>query len=162
MNTLKSLYRFLFNPKLNTGALPDTRSENLKQKDYKFEETIAGINPVVWTEKSRDKWRKFQEQDQRQTFSCVAQTIRKMLGVHYFLKTGTYVDFSSSHIYKRRANTPWPGMSGIDALDIVKNGGVTLEQLLPSIQSKDKEVDEMKIEQYKQDVASVFKIGNYL
>lgn len=162
MIKLKSIYNFLFSPKLNTGALLDTRPDELKEKDYKFEETVAAVNTVVWAEKPREKWRKFPEQDQRQTFSCVSQTIRKMLGVHYFLKTGKYVDFSSTHIYKRRSNSPWPGMAGVDALEIVRNKGVTLEQLVQSNQYKDKEIDSLEIEQYKQDVGDVFKIGNYL
>ncbi len=143
------------------GALPDPRSEEEKAKDYKFEELVTAVAPVVWTEKPPSSWRKFPIFNQNGSGSCVAQTMAKILGVMYWLKNGVYVHFSATHIYQRRANKPQGGMAGVDAFQIAQNGA-TLEVLTPSQDMTDTQMDNIKIEQYKDDVGKVFKLGNYI
>jgi len=53
------------------------------------------------------------------------------------------------------------GMAGVDAFNIARKG-VTLEELVPSQDMTDPQMDGAEIPQYKQDVGSVFKIGNYV
>src|SRR3990167_25647 len=89
-----------------SGALIDERSEAEKAKDFKFEEIVTSIAPVVWTEKPSLSWRKFPIFNQNGSGSCVAQTMAKILGVMYYLKNQTYVHFSATHIYQRRSNKP--------------------------------------------------------
>jgi hypothetical protein len=143
------------------GALLDTRSEEEKAKDYQFSEIVTSIAPVVWTEKLPTAWRKFPIFNQDSSGSCVAQTLAKLIGVLYWLKNGVYVHFSATHIYQRRINAPGGGMGGTDAFDIAKKG-VTLEVLTPSQDMNDTQMDGIKIEQYKQDVGKIFKLGNYV
>lgn len=52
-------------------------------------------------------------------------------------------------------------MAGVDAFNIARKGA-TLEELVPSQDMNDSQMDGMEIPQYKQDVGSVFKIGNYV
>ena len=52
-------------------------------------------------------------------------------------------------------------MAGVDAFNIARKG-VTLEELVPSQNMADPQMDGTEIPQYKQDVGSVFKIGNYV
>lgn len=143
------------------GARLDTRSEEEKLKDYKFEEIVASAAPVVWKEKDWDDIRQFPVFDQDGSGSCVAQTMAKLLGIIYWLKNGTYVHFSATHVYQRRFNKPSGGMNGVDSFNIAQKG-VTLEDLVPSQDMNDSEMDGIKIPLYKQQVGEIFKIGNYV
>jgi hypothetical protein len=146
---------------LQNGALLDTRTEEEKNKDYKFSEIVTSTNPVVWTEKISTSWRKFPIFNQDSSGSCVAQTMAKIMGVMYWLKNQVYVHFSATHIYQRRSNKPQGGMSGVEVFDIAKKG-VTLEVLTPSQDMNDTQMDGIKIEGYKEDVGKIFKLGNYI
>lgn len=144
-----------------SGALIDARPDEEKEKDYHFGEIVAAINPVNWTEKPQSAWRKFPIFNQDGSGSCVAQTMAKLLGILYWLLNQLYVHFSATHIYQRRANKPSGGMAGVDAFNIARQGS-TLEELVPSQNLNDSQMDGTVIPQYKQDVGKVFKIGNYV
>ena len=144
-----------------SGAIIDIRPEEEKEKDYHFGEIVAATNPVNWVEKPQSAWRKFPIFNQDGSGSCVAQTLAKLLGILYWLKNQLYVHFSATHIYQRRSNKPSGGMAGVDAFNIARKG-VTLEELVPSQNMTDPQMDGTEIPQYKQDVGSVFKIGNYV
>ena len=146
---------------LQSGALPDIRTEAEKAKDFKFEEIVTAVAPVVWKEKPPLEWRKFPIFNQNGSGSCVAQTLAKILGVMYFLKNQTYVHFSATHIYQRRSNKPQGGMAGVEAFDIARKGA-TLEVLTPSQDMTDTQMDNIKIEKYKEDVGQVFRLGQYI
>lgn len=143
------------------GALLDTRPAEAKAKDYFLKETVAAAAPVQWTEKPESQWRKFQTQDQDGSGSCVAQTLRKLAGIVISQRNGKYIDFSASHIYQRRSNKPDPGMIGVESFDIGQKG-ITLEALAPSEQMTDAQMDAVKVEQYEEDVAKVFSLGNHV
>ncbi len=144
-----------------SGALIDERSEAEKAKDFKFEEIVTSIAPVIWKEKISTSWRKFPIFNQDGSGSCVAQTMAKILGVMYYLKNNVYVHFSATHIYQRRSNKPQGGMSGVECFDIARKGA-TLEVLTPSQGMSDTQMDNIKIEKYKEDVGEVFKLGQYI
>lgn len=144
-----------------SGALLDVRPESEKLCDYSFRETVAKANAVNWIEKQISEWRKFPIYDQDGSGSCVAQTMRKLLTILYWLKYGVIVDFSASDIYGRRANKPGTGMSGIDVFKIAQEG-VTLNLFAPSDGMNDAQMDAVKIEKFMREVGDVFKIGNYL
>lgn len=152
----------LFTPQFQSGALLDTRPDAEKEKDYRFEEIVASANPVNWVEKPPASWRRFPIFNQDGSGSCVAQTMAKLMGIMYAQKNnGTYVHFSATDIYQRRVNRPQPGMQGIDALNIARQG-VTLEVLAPSQEMTDFQMDSTLIEPYKRHVGAIFKIGNYV
>lgn len=144
-----------------SGALIDTRPESVKIKDYKFEEIVSAANPVNWVEKPQSEWRHFPIFNQDGSASCVAQTMAKLMGILYWLKNNVYVHFSATHIYQRRANKPQGGMGGVDVFEVARKG-VTLEELVPSQNMNDAQMDGIEIPQYKQDVGAVFKIQNYV
>lgn len=144
-----------------SGAALDTRTEAQKAKDYQMREIVASVNPVAWLEKPQDQWRSFPIFNQDGSGSCVAQTMAKLMGILYWLKNKTYVHFSATHIFQRRANKPATGMGGVDAFDIASKG-VTLEVLAPSQNMADEAMDNVVIEQYKQNVGTIFKIPNYV
>lgn len=151
----------IFKKEMPSGANLDTRSADERAKDYRFEEIVSAVNPVVWTEKPREAWRKFPIFDQDGSGSCVAQTMAKLLGILYWQKNGEYVHFSATHLYQRRINRPLAGMGGVNVFDIARQG-VTLESLAPSQGLSDAKMDGYAIEKYKEDVGKVFAIGNYV
>ncbi len=143
------------------GAIIDDRPIDQREKDYKFEEIVVTANSVNWVEKPQSEWRKFPIYDQDGSNSCVAQTLAKILGIMYWLKNQCYVHFSATHIYQRRANRPGPGMLGVNAFEIARDG-VTLEELVPSQKMNDSQMDGVVIPKYKIDVGSIFKIPKYI
>lgn len=153
----------LFKPKeLGTGALLDSRPKILKEQDYLFEEAVAKADVVDWVEKPEEHWRMFPIFHQNGSGSCVAQTAAKMLGVQYWLKNKEYVHFSATDIYQQRLNKPAAGMHSFDCFSIIRNNGATLEQLAPSQNMTDIQMDSVEIPQYKRDVGRVFKVSNSL
>lgn len=140
------------------AALIDLRSDEEKAKDIHFEEVVASTAPVVWTEKSPDQWRSFPIFDQGNSGSCVAQTLKKMLGVYVWLATNIFVHLSASHIYQRRKNRPAGGMDGADALAIASRG-TTLEQFAPSERLSDSQMDNMNVVPFMEKIGEIFKIG---
>lgn len=148
-------------PVWQPGANFDERPFGEKQKDIKFKEIVVAANPVNWVEKPKSKWRRFKDQDQNGSGSCVAQTIRKLAGILLFLKEGRYEDFSATHIYQRRFNKPNPGMMGVDAFEIWKQG-ITLEFFAPSEKLTDSEMDNFQIEKYEEEIGKVFSINGHI
>lgn len=144
-----------------SGALVDIRPIDRKLKDFKFEEVVSSPNSVVWTEKKPEQYRKFPIFNQGTSGSCVMQTQCKEMGVMRYLTDGVYVHFSVADGYQRRMNKPWSGMLADDARRIASQG-ITLEALVPSQGKSDKELDSVKIEQYKREVGAVFKVPNFL
>lgn len=144
-----------------SGATIDERPPAQKEKDYKFEELVASVNPVSWVEKSPNQWRKFPIFNQNGSGSCVAQTEAKELGIMRWLKDGNYVHFSATDIYQRRSNKPAGGMGAIDARKIASQGA-TLEVLAPSQSMTDQQMDAAPIELYKREVGSVFAVPNFV
>ena len=148
-------------PNTDPGVLLDERSEAEKAKDFHFEEIVTSADPVNWIEKPQNEWRKFPTFDQDGSGSCVAQTLKKLQGIHTWLQTGSFVHLSASHIYQRRQNRPKGGMSGVDAFKIAQKG-VTLEQFAPSEKLNDVEMDAVKVTPFMEDVGQIFKLGNYV
>lgn len=146
---------------IQSGALIDDRVKEEKEKDFLFAETVGSPDPVIWEEKPKSEWRRFPIFNQDGSGSCVAQTAAKLMGIMYWLDNDEYVHFSATHLYQRRKNRPNGGMLGVDALSIMQNG-VTLEELVPSQDMSDREMDETLIADYKREVGRVFKTGGFV
>lgn len=148
-------------PVFQIGVVDDTRDEVEKLSDFKQSELVSAFVAPVWKEKTLDQCRNFPIFNQDGSGSCVAQTMAKLLGINYYNDNGTYVHFSATHIYQRRANKPSSGMGGIDVFEIARKG-VTLEELVPSQNMSDTAMDSTEIASYKQQVGEIFKSGNYI
>lgn len=146
----------------NLGAQIDLRPQFEKEKDYMFQEAVAAAAPVVWIEKDVNDWREFPEQDQVQSSTCVAQTIKKIAGILLWLKEKTFVKFSATPVYQARVNKPSGGMVGVDAFEIWRKEGVTLEDLVASDKMSEDEVDSAKVEAYERRVGEIFKIAGHI
>lgn len=147
--------------KFQSGAVIDNRTEEEKLKDHMFEEIVATANAVEWKEKAKSQWRRFADQDQDGSGSCVAQTIKKLAKV--LAKLSKYdLDLSATSIYQRRSNKPDSGMIGIEAFEIWRTKGISLEGMVPSQKMSDAQMDAQEIKPEADQVAEVFKIGNHV
>lgn len=144
-----------------SGAQIDTRPESAKLKDFQHAE-VASTSVVNWVEKPEVQWRKFKDQEQDGSGSCVAQTAKKLGGIELFRRDGVYVEMSATPLYQRRSNKPSAGMNGIEAFELWRKEGLCLESLVPSTSMSDAQMDNEKVEQYEKDVAKVFKIDGHL
>lgn len=144
-----------------TGVLIDERTEEQLAKDFLFEELVTSPAPVKWTEKTPNTWRKFPIFNQDNSGSCVAQTMRKMLGIYVWLKTGVWVSLSAAHIYQRRFNRPDAGMAGDDVFKIAQQG-TTLEEFAPAENVDDSKMDAVVVTPFMSGVGQAFSIGAYL
>jgi len=115
----------------NLGVIPDPRTPEEKEQDYKSEELFS-VSPIVWMEKPESEWRKFPIFFQDYSSSCVAQAIAKALGIENWLEEQKFVQFSARDIYTRRLNRPQEGMYFTDGMNIGRKNGATIEQLMPS------------------------------
>ncbi len=150
----------LFKKQKGTGALLDTRPQEEKQKDYLWKEVVSSAEPVNWQEKSQ--WRKFPIFDQGQSNACVAFSLAKILGITHQVNEGEWIDFSPGFIYQQRSNKPNPGMAGVDAWEIVRKNGALLEAFFPSQGKDDTYLDTYFVKNYEKEIASVFRISNYV
>lgn len=141
-----------------TGALDDNRSEELKQKDWHKDLAMSGI--VEFKEKSFEDLKTFPVRNQDGSGSCVAQTLALMLGIENFLEEGRFIEFSAKDIYTRRTNEGG-GMIGVEALDIVRKNGCTLEALIPSQNQTETQINDIKRELSDIEIAKVFKIKDF-
>ena len=147
----------------NLGANIDTRPEEAKQKDHNIVEIVASVNVVDWKEKKESQWRKFMDQDQDGSGSCVANTVKKSAQVMLSMKhPQKLLEFSATSIYQYRSNRPSSGMIGIDAFDIWMNKGITLEALVPGELMNDSQMDKVEIDALSQQTALSFRIGGHV
>lgn len=151
----------MFTNKTTIGAAIDTRPEEEKLKDFQFRELVASTDQVKWQTKSEKDWRKFPIFDQKQTDQCVAFSIAKLMGIQHQLDEGEFIDFSKSHLYERRSNRPAAGMGAVDAFELVRKEGVTLEPLYPT-KTVNNNTAQLTIKNHFAKVGEIFKINNYI
>lgn len=160
--TVKYLYKRYIAPTPGTGAMLDTRSGEEKNKDFFTAEAYATANPVDWEAKPRNSWREFPEQDQGRSGSCVAQTIKKILGVQHYLDNDNFIRFSATDNYRRRSNRPRAGMIGVESFEIARKHGTTLEELVPSERMTDQQMDTAPVAAHHEKIGEVFKISGHI
>ena len=142
-----------------TGCLPDTRTNEEKAKDW-HKELATGIS-LSWIEKNFDEVSRFPVRDQDGSGSCVSQTLALILGIENFLEEGRFVEFSAKDIYTRRSNKDTMGMMGVEALEIVRKYGCTLEALIPSQKQNEVEMNSIDRKISDEEIAKIFKIKDY-
>lgn len=146
---------------INLGALIDTRLPEVKEKDHSIVELITSAAPVIWVEKKESQWRKFRDQNQSISTSCVANTARKMNQVNMSLKYPILLDFSENSIFDFRSNKPGEGMIGMDCFDIWHNRGMTLEAFMPGQNMSDAEMDAVPLDEFGKQVGLNFRISGH-
>jgi len=151
----------MFKPFL--GALEDTRPRKEREKDFLFKEIVATTTPVTWQEREP---RQFPIRDQDGSGACVAFSLAKLAGIiQQTNHGGRFVDFSPAFVYQRRANKnigDGQGMHAIDAWNILRKDGITLDPLMPSDDLTEAQINALPEQPVYRDVAKLFKIDNYV
>ncbi len=142
-----------------TGCLPDTRTNEEKAKDWHKDLAMSGV--VNWVEKDFDDIKTFPLKNQDGSGSCVAQTLSLMLGIENYLEEGKYIEFSAKDIYTKSSNKDTMGMVGVEALEIVRKYGCTLEALIPSNEQSESQINDIKRSLSDIEIAKIFKIKDY-
>lgn len=145
--------------KIFTGALDDPRTEAEKNKDWQHEEVATTIVPIVNWEK-KTEFITYPQKRQDGSGSCVAQTVAKCLGVNNKLESGTYVDLSAKYFYIHRTNSG-AGMTSPDALNLGVSLGCPPEQLCPSQDQNEEEINNCIKKPYLTDSSKVFCAESY-
>lgn len=140
------------------GALEDTRSDELKVKDWHKEVAMGGI--IDWKTKDFKDIKNFPVRNQDGSSSCVAQTIALMAGIENYLEEERFIEFSAKDIYTRRTN-PGGGMIGVEALDIWRKYGITFEILIPSQNQGESEMNTITRKTSDKEIGEIFKIDNF-
>jgi len=110
--------------KIDTGLVEDPRSQEEKDKDYPHSEVAMAI-PLKWN-RGIEGAPEYPDRDQNGSLTCVAQSGASGLNTI----TGKII---SAHApYRRRSNFPGGGMWLQNYGDLVRNQGVTTEDLDPS------------------------------
>jgi len=95
----------------NTGGLLDLRTDAEKSRDFRHDEIFASAAPVTWIPKTWEQLRKFSERFQADSFSCMAQSGSKNLGIANFIANGEFKEVSALPVYRARSNYPSGGMA---------------------------------------------------
>jgi hypothetical protein len=140
------------------GALEDNREPELKAQDW--HKDLAMSAPVNWLPKNFRDVKIFPVRNQDGSSSCVANTLALVMGIENFLEEGRFVELSARDIYTRRINQGG-GMIGVDALNIAKNYGATLEVLIPSHNLNETEINKISRKISDEEIAKIFKIKDY-
>lgn len=141
-----------------TGALDDIRTEAEKNKDWKHEEIASSVIPAKWEQKSN--FITYPQKRQDGSGSCVAQTIAKLLGINNKLESGEYVELSAKYIYNHRTNTG-AGMIPSDALNLAISLGCPPEQLCPSQDQNEEEMNNCIKKPYLTESSKIFSAKSY-
>lgn len=121
------------------GVVPDPRTDEQKEKDYKHEEVAMAI-PLKW-KRDISGAPVYSLRDQDGSGSCVGQ------GSGKGLETINGVITSAHPIYRRRSNFPSPGMWLQNAGEILYKDGTTTEALDPSQRMSEAEMNaDIKVE----------------
>jgi peptidoglycan hydrolase-like protein with peptidoglycan-binding domain len=142
-----------------TGCLEDTRTIEEKQKDW--HKDLATSISLNWIEKDFDEIPVFPVRDQDGSGSCVAQSLALILGIENFLEEKRFVEFSAKDIYTRRSNKDTMGMMGVEALEIARKYGCTLEALIPSQKQGESEINTIDRKTSDEEIAKIFRIKDY-
>lgn len=136
---LKIIQALLAFRNVNTGILPDNRTDYEKSKDFSADEVLPVKGISVGTLPTNP--RIFLSRNQIDSSSCVAQSIAKQFEM---LDEKTELAYSATPIYSKRINRPQPGMIGSDALQIAVKQGTSYEYNIPSQFMSDSQIDNYK------------------
>ncbi len=146
-------------PVQNLGALPDDRPLHEVMSDISFDEIVKTPMAPTWLPLDTSKLPDWPVLSQDGSSACVAFTKAIMATMLYFARTGKLVIFSPKWIYRHRKNAGQEGMIGVDAFDIETNVGLVPEELEPSQDLSEVDINKDPVQPWLLTVAGAFKIS---
>ncbi len=122
----------IFIPTYFTGIIPDTRTQEEKDKDYLHEEFASANAPIYRTKTDiLPITTKYRKEDQSGTSECVPHGFTLALGI-FKEPTAGFIRLSKNFPYRFRANFPKEGMNGDDLGKVLINRGSCLFDTAPT------------------------------
>lgn len=149
------------------GALPDNRSQEDKEYDFRSEELFSASYPWTLTwEKDKDailkSIEKLPQYNQERQYTCVAHAINLLASDMNLKEEGVSWKFSPSFNYPFRSNSPAGGMYMPEAfLWCVKNGFLPMAMLNSEGLSESQMNDKTRVVNSMYQVAKVYKPKAY-
>lgn len=157
-NILKILVQ-IFSQKYFTGLLPDTRSEQKKNKDYAHEERIIETQVDPFGNQQITNSPYFYE-NQNQTNECVPHAIGLALAIERKNDHGEYIRLSPTFPYRLRSNYPQGGSIPQNIFDIYAKKGAPLFDTL-STPLSESEANSVVLTDRMYEEAKIFKGKEY-
>lgn len=163
---LKSFIESLFSFFLKSSSKPDrflgvlgdgTETDTIVEFEEAVGHKAAAASTLSLVETPPSGWRSFLFQFQSSSSACVAFTIAKIAQIFYFIRTGRKIRFSPGWIYRQRQNFPNGGM-WIDDVIKLAGGGMITEELYPSENLTESQINSLPDVPYGSDVAEAFAI----
>lgn len=156
---VKFILSFFKEPSSSTGVLPDTRSQEDKDKDYTSAERLtAGVPDPFGNEQIIES--PYPYENQNRTFSCVAHSAGLALAIERKMDQGTYTRIAPIFDYKFRTNFPAEGSYPQNIFDIYRLKGSPLYTSMPTPYSE-VEANSVVITGQLLNEAAIFKGLNY-
>lgn len=139
------------------GVLGDgTETDSIVEFEEAVGREAAAATSLDLVETPPSGWRKFLYQFQYSSSACVAFTAAKIAQILYFLRTGRLVKFSPGWVYRQRKNSG--GGMWIDDVINIAGGGMITEELYPSENLTEAQINSLPEVPYGSDVAEAFAI----
>ena len=122
----------------------------------KLDEIVADVAPVIWKPLDLAKIPKYPVYSQNGSGSCVAMSMALIGSILYYIRRGVMIKFSPKWIYKQRSNASI-GMIGTESFKIAAKG-LLLEELMPSQDLTEEQMNASKMQPEYYEVAKAFAI----
>ena len=147
-------------PEIFTGALLDDRRGLEQLNDIHFDEIVTAADPVNWRPLDTAKLPDWPVLNQNGAGACVAFTKALMASILYFTRKGIWVLFSPKWIYIARKNYPSAGMYGYDAFDIEATEGLVPEDMVPSQNLTEEQINNYSAEPWEKEVGKALRMSD--
>lgn len=139
----------------NYKGASDNQTDEQKAKNYKLEEFVSSIQPVVWVE--RPYATLYPIRNQNGSSQCVCMTLATEMGIIAKQKYGEFIDFSSSFPYQQRGGS-YGGCTSSDVYSVFPKLGNVFESVMPSQNLHEDEALAVERKNYYKDLALPFSI----
>lgn len=137
------------------GILDTTPSKGVNIVEFK--EAVASAAAPFWESKPTEMWRTFLPQYQKTSSACVAFTVAKIAQILFWLREKRKIKFSPGWIYRQR--TPKGEGMWIDNAIVLASKGIPTEELYPSENMTEVEINSLPDYPYGGGVAEEFAIS---
>lgn len=144
-----------------TGALPEDRSPEERDKDWSHEEIFGFASlPAVWEQLT--DLPQYPNRNQDGSGACGAFSGVVVLGRNQEKDNGTFLALDPAFIYQKRKNRPDAGMNMIDLFEIMRTVGAPADPDLSSDGKGDKDLDTKSYTPAQTEEAKVNKGDRYV
>ncbi len=145
------------------GVALDPRTEIEKAQDFPHAEIApATASPVIWITKNPEHWERYPKRRQAYSYSCMAHSGAKVLGIENVAEEGHYVELSARPIYRARNNFPGEGMWQQDLFSLLAKPTACREDQMPSMAMTEEEMNQpVELTDEQKESAEFYRSNGY-